>query len=55
MIPVFLTREHVAKHYKLTKEKAAEVTADLPEIGFYLRRTEPLFSKYDVEKVIKNG
>ena len=55
MKPLMLTREQIEKHYKLSAEESIELCEKLDSVGFYERTDNPLFSRKDVEKEIKNG
>ena len=55
MKPLMLTREQIEKYYKLSAEESIELCEKLDSVGFYERTDNPLFSRKDVEKEIKNG
>lgn len=52
--PVFLTRDHIKKYYKIPDERIAEFSQNLREVGFYLRTDNPLYAREDIEKELEN-
>ena len=55
MRPLVMTKAQAGMHYRLSAEKAEQVCSRLVPVGFYLRKDNPLFSRADIEKEIKNG
>lgn len=52
--PLLMTREHVAHYYKLSTQESVDLCEKLESRGFYHSPDNPLFSKADVEKELKN-
>ena len=54
MKPLVLTRAQIEKHYKLSAEESINLCEKLDSVGFYERTDNPLFSRKDIEKELKN-
>lgn len=50
MKPLLMTKAHIEKYYNLSEDESTELCAKLGQVGVYLRKDNPLFTRAEVEK-----